>query len=281
MISKSLSTSEKFASLYQVAGDLAEFCQALYPLILTHSDDFGRLQGDPFTVKHMCFPASPRSVEQFSLALAHLHQVGLIQRYDVAAKRYIQIENFDPHQQGLHKRTKSVFPEFPGDSGKVRQFPAQEKRTEGKGSEEKRTEAIPVSQNRVDPPVVAALKPQNGARTALSGPIIGRNTHLDHAACDDAFSYCVPSAVHRKFADLLAPKHAGDRDAARAALQTWYPTIWATIPSGTVMGDAFRFWQAHFDAAFATPTAPKKQKMSVEELTERVRKDMRAAGELQ
>lgn len=120
----------------------------------------------------------------------------------------------------------------------------------------------------------------NGARPHLGGPIIGRNTHLDHAACDDLFSYCVPSAVHRKFADLLAPKHAGDREEAKAALQAWYPTVWATIPVGTVMGDAFRFWQIHFDTAFATPAPKKKTKMSVEELTERVRADMKAAGEL-
>ena len=66
----------------------------------------------------------------------------------------------------------------------------------------------------------------------------------------------MPDAVHRKLADLLAPKHAGDRDAAKAALQVWYPTVWAELQVGTVMGDAFKFWQAHFDAAFASK--PKK-----------------------
>ncbi len=87
------------------------------------------------------------------------------------------------------------------------------------------------------------------------GPIIGRNTHLDHAACDTTLSYCVPSAVHRKLADSLAPRHGGDRDAAKDALQAWYPTVWATLPDGFTMGDAFRFWQGRFDAKFATPEA--------------------------
>lgn len=118
MISKSLSTSEKFASLTTIAGELAEFCQTLYPLLVAHSDDFGKLQGDTFTVKFVCFPISPRPVQEFAVALAHLHAAGLIIRYEIESKAYIQIENFEQHQQGLHKRTKSIFPDVPGVSGK-------------------------------------------------------------------------------------------------------------------------------------------------------------------
>lgn len=134
MISKSLSTSEKFAALGDAAGPLAEFCQTLYPLVVVHSDDFGRLQGDAFTVKHTCFPTSPRTVAEFSSALSSLSVVGLICLYQVSEKRYIQIENFDPHQSGLHKRTKSTFPEVPGID---ENFPV--KRTELKGRELKGT----------------------------------------------------------------------------------------------------------------------------------------------
>ena len=134
MISKSLSTSEKFASLFDAAGPLAEFCQTLYPLVVVHSDDFGRLQGDAFTIKHTCFPTSPRTIADFSAAINHLHHVGLLCLYQVEQKSYIQILNFDPHQSGLHKRTQSVFPDIPGSSGK---FPV--KRTELKGRELKGT----------------------------------------------------------------------------------------------------------------------------------------------
>jgi hypothetical protein len=160
MISKSLSTSEKFASLTESAGALAEFCQLLYPLIVAHADDFGRLQGDTFTIKHMCFPSSPRSVEEFSTALAHLHAVGMIMRYEVSAKRFIQIANFDSHQLGLHKRTKSTFPGIPGDSVEFPGVPAQENLTElnlteQKGTEEKKEKAAAspprVRQHREDP----------------------------------------------------------------------------------------------------------------------------------
>ncbi len=164
MISKSLSTSEKFAALVTEAGPLAEFCQLIYPLIVAHADDFGRIQGDPFTIKMMCFPVSPRSVDEFSRALAHLHSVGLIQRYEVAAKRYIQIENFDPHQLGLHKRTKSVFPDIPGDSGKFREIPGQEKGTEGKGTEGKRTEQNLTTEQIQD----AKFKVASGGRGSIT-----------------------------------------------------------------------------------------------------------------
>jgi hypothetical protein len=160
MISKSLSTSEKFASLTTIAGELAEFCQVLYPLIVSHADDFGRLQGDAFTVKHMCFPTSPRSKDQFAQGLSYLQDVTLIQWYQVEDKKYVQVLNFEAHQQGLHKRTESVFPEFPGSSGKFRV--ARARGTELKGTELKRRELKGTKDKNsgVPPPSLAAF-PRN------------------------------------------------------------------------------------------------------------------------
>ena len=142
MISKSLSTSEKRAALHRVVPDLAEFCQQLYPLLVTHSDDFGRQQGDTFTVKHVVDPTSPRSLLDFSRALQALADVELIAWYQVDGRSYVQILNFDPHQQGLHKRTSSAFPPPPGNSGNVSdgQSPLPLVPSEEKGTEPKRTE---------------------------------------------------------------------------------------------------------------------------------------------
>ena len=136
MISKSLSTSEKFASLSAIDGEMAEFCQILYLLMIPHSDDFGRLQGDSFTIKHQCYPASPRQAEEFQQALNYLHNAELIIWYQVTGKQFIQITNFEPHQVGLHKRTSSNFPEFPGKYRKRREIPSEEKGREEKGTEE-------------------------------------------------------------------------------------------------------------------------------------------------
>src|SRR5688572_4202180 len=91
MISKSLSTSERFAALHESAGKLAEFCQSLYPLLLAHADDWGCQQGDPFTIKHAVFPTSPRRLPEFTTALKHLHNVGLITWYQANDKWIVYI----------------------------------------------------------------------------------------------------------------------------------------------------------------------------------------------
>lgn len=124
MISKSWSTSKKRAALYRTAGALAEFCLQLFPLIVVHSDDYGRLDGDAETIKLKCDPGSPRSFEEFEQALELLTTVGLIQRYRLSSDLWLQIIQFDEHQPGLlSKRTKPVspappvLPEVPGNSG--------------------------------------------------------------------------------------------------------------------------------------------------------------------
>jgi hypothetical protein len=104
MISKSLSTSEKRAALHHVAGKLAEFCQAIYPLLIAHADDFGRLAGDVFTIKHLIDPTSPRKLVEFEAALMALHNVGLITWYQADegsggyGKWFVAIRSFAAHQ---------------------------------------------------------------------------------------------------------------------------------------------------------------------------------------
>ena len=137
MLSKSLSTSRKFAALAEELGKLGEFGQALYPLIVTHSDDFGRLEGDPFTIKHLCHPTSPRREEDFATVLMAMNKVQLIVWYEVDGRHYVQIADYERHQTGLHKRTSSRFPDPPGDSGNFPEIPSELKgtelnRTEGK-----------------------------------------------------------------------------------------------------------------------------------------------------
>ena len=103
MICKVLSTSQRRAALHQVVPELAEFCQQLYPLLVAHADDFGRLQGDAFTVKHAIDPTSPRGLEAFEHGLGALARVQLIQLYDVDGRRFISIVKFDEYQVGLRE----------------------------------------------------------------------------------------------------------------------------------------------------------------------------------
>lgn len=137
MVAKCLSTSQKYARLNTIAGKRAEFCQALYPLLVAHADDFGRQAGDVFTVKHAVVPTSPRKETDVEAALGYLHDVNLIIWYEAGGRKCIQIVEFDKHQPGLHKRTGS---EFPGPSGNFPEIPSEGKGTEEKGIELNRTE---------------------------------------------------------------------------------------------------------------------------------------------
>ncbi len=119
MLSKSLSTSEKFANLHTAIPELAECAQVLYMLLVTHSDDFGRQEGNVFTVKNAVMQTSPRTMNEIQAALVALDHGQLIDWYHADGHNYIQIKDFDTHQAGLHKRTESRFPESPGISGNV------------------------------------------------------------------------------------------------------------------------------------------------------------------
>ncbi len=139
LISRTLGSSRKFADLHRTAGKLREFCQVLYPLIVANTDDFGRMAGDAFTVKHAVFPTSPRREDEFQSALEAMHNAGLIQLYmdDDSATVTIQVQKFDPHQPGLSKRTKSRFSEPPVNFTEIQEIPS-----EFKGIELKRIEPI-------------------------------------------------------------------------------------------------------------------------------------------
>lgn len=140
MIAKTLSTSQRYAQLHATAGKLAEFCQALYPLIVAHCDDSGRQQGDPFTVKHAVCPSSPRPLTDVEKALTALHTVGLITWYEVEGRKYIQVEQFSDHQPGLKNRGNSKIPTLPGNAVVCREMPSEGKGTEGNRTEENRRE---------------------------------------------------------------------------------------------------------------------------------------------
>jgi hypothetical protein len=128
--------------------------------MVAHSDDFGRLDGDAFTVKHAVFPTSRRTEAEFEAAIVALHNVGLVTLYRVTTdKLVIQIEQFAAHQPGLSKRTASRFPEVsegsrelhgaPVNSREIhgtpvnsRELPEQLNRIEEKGTEEKGTKPL-------------------------------------------------------------------------------------------------------------------------------------------
>jgi hypothetical protein len=192
-LSKSLSTSQKFGGLVTRAPHLFEFLQALYPLLVMHADDYGRLQGDVYTVKQVCYPCSPRSLEEFAAALQILDAVQLIVWYAAGGKRYVQIVDFDAHQVGLHKRTAPRIPApnglapdaaccqiLPGHSGKYPDIPGnsglrEEKRREEKIREdEERAPPARASESHVVRTQKAPRRPPSGPGKARPAPDVAR-----------------------------------------------------------------------------------------------------------
>ena len=149
MLSKSLGCSRRFNALHDVEPGIAEFAQLLFAMLIPHVDDFGRITGDPLSIKLAVLPASGRPLADFVTALHALHTVELITVYYAKNDIWLQVSKFDDHQTGLHKRTASLVPPIPkDDSGKFPEIPgnswsrarAEENRTEEKGTEGKGTE---------------------------------------------------------------------------------------------------------------------------------------------
>src|SRR5690606_15955807 len=142
MISKSISISERVNSM-------SLFARLLYTWMIPHTDDFGRMTGSPMKVKALVVPMADETKEDVERALTEMVEQDLIDWYVVDGKQYIQIKNFDKHQTGLHKRTKSQYPapeegtpvlptlpdsgnfrELPGNSGNHPEIPLEQNRTE-------------------------------------------------------------------------------------------------------------------------------------------------------
>lgn len=156
MLSNSLSTSGKIARLYSVCPKLAEFCRCLFPLMVAHADDWGRLQGDEQTVKLKVDPISPRKLPDFVAALHVMHEVGLITWYVVGDRKVIEIVKFGEHQDlkghTCDPKRQSKLPACPGPEALI----GRNRRTDARGpsgefgglSKEKGTELNGTEGNR-------------------------------------------------------------------------------------------------------------------------------------
>lgn len=113
-------------SLNERVNELSIPAMLIYTWMISHADDFGRMRG---TAKHIRAAVVPMrddlTADLVEGCLCEMSAKGLIQRYEVKGEIYIQFPSWDEHQTGLHKRTKSKFPDpIPGDSGKFREIPA-------------------------------------------------------------------------------------------------------------------------------------------------------------
>jgi hypothetical protein len=223
MLSKSLSTSRKYGALYKLEEPLGSQCQAVYPLLVAHADDFGRLEGDPFTIKTAVVPGSNWPLSQVENIIASLAAVGLIAAYEIDGSHFVQIIDYDRHQSGIHKRTRSRypeapgisgnfreipeppgisggFPEVPGVSGSLQEFPKSTGTTElnRTSNKNKRTDAgasepVEISKPAENSGNGAAAKPAK-PKTGYASVLVNCYTVLDKAAPDEGYADLVESA---------------------------------------------------------------------------------------
>lgn len=109
MLSKTISISTKISKL-------TEFEQLLFTWIIPHTDDFGRIDGDPEVIKALVIPMSKRKSKDICAALAHMAEIGLIRWYQIDGRAVIEILAFEEHQTNLGKRTESKYQGFKADS---------------------------------------------------------------------------------------------------------------------------------------------------------------------
>lgn len=116
MLSKSISYSRQ-------VHNLTEFVQLLFTWTIPHLDDFGRIDGDAEVLRAMVMPMSSRLTEDFEEAISNMEKNNLIIKYVVDTQKVIQYPGFERHQTGLHKRTKSKYPDPPGFSENFQELP--------------------------------------------------------------------------------------------------------------------------------------------------------------
>lgn len=235
---KSLSTSRRYAALHATAPTIADFAQALYPLLIAHADDDGCLPGDAWTIKHTVCPASPHSDADVAAALDALVAVALLERVDAASMR---VTNFAARQQvGRSPESPSslpppVPPSLSSPQVGVRTGPFSH------GEEKTATRSGVGGTGGEGSSWRSGTRLLRGARPwcAFDGPRV-----------------YVPQRLHAEFIGLL------NRPDAERELLTWYGTVSDEWTSGahaqsTTGADMFTFWRERFNERWPVTLAPR------------------------
>ena len=106
MLSKSISVSDE-------TNELTDFAALLFTWMISHTDDYGVIPGSPGRNKALVVPRRNRTDAEVDAALEEMRALGLIYRYELNGKQYLQMVKFDQYQDGLNKRTAPRCPVCP------------------------------------------------------------------------------------------------------------------------------------------------------------------------
>ena len=96
----------------QVADLSDPWAKLMFTWMIPNVDNLGRMEGEPYQVKGLCFPLEPdMTPERIEKLLAMLHEAGLIIWYKTGRLRYVQLPRFDRHQKlAGNMKSTSDFP---------------------------------------------------------------------------------------------------------------------------------------------------------------------------
>ena len=104
ILKESICTSEEIDAL-------TWFEEVLFYRLMVKCDDYGRCDGREKVIRGNCFPLKDVTAKDISKALEKLVAVGLVMRYTVGGKPYLQLSTWERHQQIRTKRSKFPAPE--------------------------------------------------------------------------------------------------------------------------------------------------------------------------
>ena len=107
MINRTIAMSRKLAKCNRTE-------QWFYFRLVPFADDYGRLPGDLFALKGMCFPHERLSENESLKFLNKLHEVGLVKFEE---GKVVQFTAFLDNQKIGHKPANSLYPEYQAVAG--------------------------------------------------------------------------------------------------------------------------------------------------------------------
>lgn len=87
---------------------LSWFEEVLFYRLIVVCDDYGRFDGRPAIIRGACFPLKDIRLEQIENALRNLSTAGMIWMYKAEERAFLQLINWERHQQ--IRATKSKYP---------------------------------------------------------------------------------------------------------------------------------------------------------------------------
>ena len=196
LIKESICRSEDIDSL-------SWFEEVLFYRLIVNCDDYGRFDGREKIIKSICFPLKDLRDSELTKALSKLAAQGLVIKYEVQGKPFLQLPKWEHHQQIRSKKSK-----YPGmdaenanvisDDIRCNQMISDDSkcpRNPIQSESESESESNPKGTRAFIPPTVAEVQDycrerENGIDAqqfvdfyASKGWMVGRNRMRDWKAC--------------------------------------------------------------------------------------------------